>query len=141
MIGCEACHYGFGYHGKDIVKAGGNRAYALMVSHSSMAARLDRPLTGSQYFWLFQIFYKIVIGCNKLAFLTLYLRLFPQKSVRRICYITIAVVVAGTASFVLSTTLECLPVTKNWNKSQPGSCINNTAFRWSVSITWSNELR
>jgi len=32
VIGCEACHYGFGYHSKDIVAAGGNRAFALMVS-------------------------------------------------------------------------------------------------------------
>nr|OQO30770.1 hypothetical protein B0A51_02466 [Rachicladosporium sp. CCFEE 5018] len=113
VIGCEASRHGFGYHAADIAKAGGNRQKALL------------------YFWLFQIFYKIVICLNKLACRTLYLHLFPQVSIRRICWATIAVVSTGTLAFVLATTLECFPISKNWLKNDRGHCINNTAFRWS----------
>nr|OQO24048.1 hypothetical protein B0A51_05018 [Rachicladosporium sp. CCFEE 5018] len=87
-----------------------------------------------QYFWLFQIFYKIVICLNKLACLTLYLNLFPQVNIRRICWATIAVVSTGTLAFVLATTLECLPISRNWLKNDRGHCINNTAFRGPGSI-------
>lgn len=75
--------------------------------------------------------YKANICLNKLAFLTLYLRLFPQQNVRQICHATIAVVVAGTLAFVIATITECIPLEKNWNKKIHAHCIDNTAFRWS----------
>jgi hypothetical protein len=69
--------------------------------------------------------------CNKLAFLSLYLRIFPAKAFRTICWATIGIVALGTTSCVLATILECLPIEKNWNKQVHGHCINNEAFRWS----------
>ena len=50
--------------------------------------------------------------------------------IRDTCLITIAIIVTGTLSFVLATALECLPVSKNWIKAEPGTCINNEIFRW-----------
>lgn len=83
------------------------------------------------FFWIYQIFYKVAICFNKLAMLTLYLRVFVEKSFQRICWTTVGVVLAGTLSFVIATTTECLPVELNWNKTIHGKCVNNSALRWS----------
>ncbi|KAF2144363.1 uncharacterized protein K452DRAFT_206346, partial [Aplosporella prunicola CBS 121167] len=83
------------------------------------------------YFYLFQIFYKLVICFNKLAFLLLYLRVFQFTPFRPICLASIVVVIASSFSFILATILECIPVAKNWDKALPGHCIANAPFRWS----------
>lgn len=84
-----------------------------------------------QYFWLFQIFYKFTLFLNKLAFLALYLRLFPTPRFRIVTIATIAVVSAGTCSFVISTVFQCIPVEAYWDHSLGGTCVNNKAVRWS----------
>jgi hypothetical protein len=84
-----------------------------------------------QYFFLFQLFYKVTIGFNKMAFLLLYYRVFSSRGFRIVCTATIAVVLLGTTAFFIATVVECIPVEKSWNKTVPGNCINNGAFRWS----------
>ena len=111
-MGCQAIHYGFGKHGKDIKPSGGNVTLAL------------------QYFFLFQIFYKLVLGFNKMSFLLLYHRIFQQKTFRVICKCTIGVVLAGTGSMLIVTVFQCIPVSKSWNKHETGHCVSNAGFRW-----------
>lgn len=84
-----------------------------------------------QYFWLFQIFYKLTLFLNKLAFLALYLRLFPTPRFRIVTIATIVVVSAGTCSFVISTVFQCIPVEAYWDHSLRRTCVNNKAVRWS----------
>ncbi|EOD52442.1 putative integral membrane protein [Neofusicoccum parvum UCRNP2] len=130
VIACEAVKYGFGLRAKAIPAAGGDLHLALKASLRTRRPAL-RPLTVSQNFFLFQIFYKCVICFNKLAFLLLYLRVFQFHSFRVICLCSIGVVVAGSFSFIAATLFECIPIAYNWNRQLPGHCINNSAFRWS----------
>ncbi|PWY75502.1 plasma membrane Pth11-like protein [Aspergillus heteromorphus CBS 117.55] len=113
VMGDMACHYGFGRHKKDIVRTGGNVILTL------------------KYFWLFQILYKLVLCLNKLSFLAFYLRLFPTKKFRLICWITISLVLCSTFGFVIATIFQCIPVRASWIKSLPKHCVNNSSFRWS----------
>ncbi|KAF2492177.1 hypothetical protein BU16DRAFT_105746 [Lophium mytilinum] len=110
-----AAQYGFGHHTKDIPKMGGNVHTAL------------------KYYFLSQLFYKVNITFNKLAFLLLYLRVFSTPLFRKICRATLAVIVLGSFAFVIATIFQCTPIRKSWNKANvPGHCINNSWFRW----TW-----
>lgn len=70
-LACQDAREGFGVRKDNLITDGGNLQKAFFD------------------FWMFQIFYKAVICFNKLAFFTLYLRLFPKLSVRRLCYATI----------------------------------------------------
>ncbi|OJZ86925.1 plasma membrane protein Pth11-like protein [Aspergillus piperis CBS 112811] len=113
VMGDLACHYAFGRHKADIVRTGGNVVLAL------------------KYFWLFQIFYKLVLCLNKLSFLTFYLRVFPNRIFRTICWITIGLVLASTFGFVIATIFQCTPVRASWYKHIPKKCVQNAPFRWS----------
>ncbi|KAE8374704.1 plasma membrane Pth11-like protein [Aspergillus bertholletiae] len=113
VMGDLACHYAFGRHRADVIRTGGNRVLAL------------------KFFWLFQIFYKLVLCLNKLSFLAFYLRLFPTPKFRLICWITTGLVVSSTFGFVIATIFQCTPVHASWHKEIPKKCIKNADFRWS----------
>lgn len=57
-IGIGACANGFGYHKKDVHKAGGDLQQALLVRSALITCSSGR-LTTLQCFFLFQIFYKV----------------------------------------------------------------------------------
>lgn len=87
-------------------------------------------LTEWQYFWLFQVFYKLVLCLTKLSFVVFYLRIFPSKKFHRICYLTMAVIVCGVLGFVLATVFQCIPIEGSWNQKIHRHCIDNSWFRW-----------
>ncbi|RAH80425.1 hypothetical protein BO86DRAFT_433525 [Aspergillus japonicus CBS 114.51] len=113
VMGDLACHYAFGRHRADVVRSGGNLVLAL------------------KYFWLFQILYKTVLCLNKLSFLAFYLRIFPTRPFRIICWVTIGLVISSTFGFVLATIFQCIPVHASWHKNIPKKCVDNSSFRWS----------
>ncbi|KAI9735683.1 MAG: hypothetical protein M1834_001699 [Cirrosporium novae-zelandiae] len=139
IVGCEATNWGFGRHAKDIRRSGGNPQVAMIVRTrppSNYTILTNIPLANNepqtQYFYLFQIFYKVVICFNKLSFLFLYLRLFPTRWFRITCLLTLFLILSGSFSFTIATIFQCTPVHKWWNKKHvPGHCINNASFRWS----------
>lgn len=68
---------------------------------------------------------------NKLSFLTFYLRMFPTRKFRMVCYLTIAVIISGVCGYVFATIFQCIPVAAFWYKSMPNKrCIKNSWFRW-----------
>ncbi|PLB44215.1 plasma membrane Pth11-like protein [Aspergillus steynii IBT 23096] len=113
VMGDLACHYAFGRHRADVLRTGGNKILAL------------------KFFWLFQIFYKLVLGLNKLSFLSFYLRIFPTRTFRLVCWVTIGFVISTTFSFVIATIFQCIPVRASWYKDIPKTCVQNASFRWS----------
>lgn len=86
-LACQDAREGFGVRKDNLITDGGNLQKAFFVSPSQIVNIHFND--DFQDFWMFQIFYKAVICFNKLAFFTLYLRLFPKLSVRRLCYATI----------------------------------------------------
>ncbi|KAE8356761.1 plasma membrane Pth11-like protein [Aspergillus coremiiformis] len=113
VMGDLACYYAFGRHSVDVIRTGGN------------------PVLALKYFWLFQILYKLVLSLNKLSFLASYLRVFPTRKFRLICWITVAVILSGACGFVSATIFQCIPVRASWEKHIPSTCIANARFRWS----------
>lgn len=73
----------------------------------------------------------MVLCLNKLSFLFLYMRIFPTPKFRILCLASIAVIIGGSIGFIVVTIFQCLPVQKYWDRSVPGHCIDNAAFRWS----------
>lgn len=114
-----------------IKETGGNLTKALFVSIS--ASHVLATLTVSiQYYWLFQILYKLALCFIKLALLSLYLNIFfSRKELRKIIWTTIVLISMIAVGFTFSTIFQCIPVERAWNKKVPGHCVNNSAFRWS----------
>lgn len=48
-----------------------------------------------------------------------------------VCFVTMAIVISGTFSFIVATIFQCNPIKSNWNKHMHKTCVNNTIFRWS----------
>lgn len=74
----------------------------------------------SQYFYLYQIPYKILVALTKMSFLFLYLDIFPEPRFRLICTGVNMWTIAGLIAFTLVTTFQCTPIPYNWNKTLAG---------------------
>jgi hypothetical protein len=83
-----------------------------------------------QYFWFFQVFYKLVLCLTKVSFVVFYLRIFPSKRFHQLCFVTMGVIVIGVVGFVFATVFQCVPVAGSWNKTLHSKCIDNSWFRW-----------
>lgn len=82
-------------------------------------------LTRTQYYWYNQTFYKITLNCTKASILLLYLRIFTQKWIRIGCYLILSLVITyGLISVFYSSIFQCNPVSKAFQKSIPGHCID-----------------
>ncbi|KAF2721511.1 hypothetical protein K431DRAFT_268668 [Polychaeton citri CBS 116435] len=83
------------------------------------------------YFYLYQIFYKVLGGLTKLTFCFLYLRLFAQPTFRRLVWAVAGVVSSGAIAFAITNIFQCLPVHRVWDPSIHGSCYDIRAFWFS----------
>lgn len=107
VFGGVAAHYGFGKHFKQIES----------TAHEAL-----------MYFYLYQICYKLLGGFTKLTFCFLYLRIFNQKRFHALVIAVMAIVAVGSLAFAIGTVFQCTPVHRAWDRSLPGTCIDNTAF-------------
>ena len=121
--------YGFGKHRKDLEASGGNLQKALMVSATLCLFGGTATNWTRQYFWLTQHFYIMTNMFNKLAFLTLYYRIFSMPTFRKICVALVIISVFRGVSFTLVGIFQCTPIQKVWIKSTPGHCVNTRAQR------------
>jgi hypothetical protein len=74
--------------------------------------------------------YKVVITFNKMALLLFYLRVFPQKKFRLICYAGLIFVGSSGFAFIIATIFQCTPVAYYWDRTLPGGghCILSAPF-------------
>ncbi|KAJ4358363.1 uncharacterized protein N0V89_002945 [Didymosphaeria variabile] len=90
-----------------------------------------------QYTWLTEIFWFVAIGCTKLAFLFLYLRVFPRQKLRKAVQVLIGLGALSTLIFTVIVTVNCLPISyiwTSWDGLHNGKCINLNAFVWAHAI-------
>lgn len=79
----------------------------------------------TQYYWYTQTFYKVTLNVTKVSILLLYLRIFPQKWLRIGSYLVLSLVITyGLLSVFYSSVFQCTPVSKAYQKSIPGHCID-----------------
>ncbi|KAJ5787486.1 hypothetical protein N7457_002476 [Penicillium paradoxum] len=91
----SAVHHGYGKHSADLTQH--ERVMAL------------------KWFFGAQIVYKIVITVNKLSFLCLYLRIFPQRAFRVTCYGGLGVIAAWGLAYLFLTIFQCDPMASFWD--------------------------
>lgn len=87
--------------------------------------------------WFFgaQIVYKIVITVNKLSFLCLYLRIFPQRLFRWICYCGLVLITVWGLAYLFLTIFQCKPISSFWDMTiKDPECLDKEGLWMSYSI-------
>ncbi|KAI5863307.1 hypothetical protein GGS23DRAFT_604921 [Durotheca rogersii] len=104
-----ACRYGYGRH----------------VISLSTSDRFE----AFKYFYLCQVTYKACINLTKASILLLYLRIFSGVLwFRWMCRFVLTCVIMYCIASVTATIFQCTPITKAFDKSIEGSCIDNGHF-------------
>ncbi|KAJ5963864.1 uncharacterized protein N7479_003740 [Penicillium vulpinum] len=110
-----AVHYGYGKHSKDLTQ--NNRVTAL------------------KWFFGAQLVYKIVIAVNKLSFLCLYLRIFPQRVFRQVCFYGLGVITVWGTAYVFLTIFQCKPIASFWDITiKSPQCLDKEGMWMSYSV-------
>ncbi|KAE8132846.1 hypothetical protein BDV38DRAFT_287321 [Aspergillus pseudotamarii] len=84
-----------------------------------------------KFTWLLQLLYIPALAATKMAFLCLYLRIFPSTGIRRVIWVLIAMNALYLLAYAFGTAFNCLPVSYIWTKwhgEAEGSCLNFNAF-------------
>ena len=88
------------------------------------------------YYYLQTIMYFAELGLLKLAFLFLYLRIFPSKVVHLLLWITIVFSTLYLLIYTFLAIFLCKPISyfwTNWDDEHTGSCIDIDILSWSNS--------
>ena len=136
-----SCVYGFGQHIKNLTRS--NRLMTLKVPqkfalttilrvccdagcYSLFGYVIGRWLQPYQLFFVSQAFYKLTMNTTKMSIIMLYLRIFPQRWFRLTCYVLLIIITSYMVAAFFASIFQCTPVARAWDKSIPGSCIDNT---------------
>lgn len=66
----------------------------------------------------------MTLAATKISILLLYWRLFPTRAFRVLVGLVGAVVTAWFVEVFFVTIFQCTPVSKFWDKAQPGTCLD-----------------
>lgn len=127
--------YGMGLHFADIDAQ--SRAVTLQVGpmHSSKPTSLNSSSNHHlQNLYGSIIAYYLSLSLLRLSLLVQYYRIFPSQSMRRAVLLIGAIALAFSIETVLTMIFFCNPVTKWWDQSLPGFCVNRTVLWYFNSI-------
>ncbi|KFY13587.1 hypothetical protein V492_03149 [Pseudogymnoascus sp. VKM F-4246] len=94
----------------------------------------DQTAVALKWFYVAQIFYKLVITFNKLSLLLFYLRIFPSRTFRFLTWIGLVVVGATGITFIAGTIWQCHPLPYFWDRRiKGGHCIRSAPWWQSYS--------
>ena len=88
------------------------------------------------YFWD-TILYLVAIPLTKISILLFYLRIFPQRAIRIICFIFIGLNITYMLVFEAISIFQCTPVEgawKAWDGTVKATCRDVTAQGWGAAI-------
>ncbi|KAJ9206938.1 hypothetical protein C8Q69DRAFT_440212 [Paecilomyces variotii] len=89
-----------------------------------------------EWFFIAQIFYKLVLGFTKFSIVWLYLRIFITKGFQIIGKIFLVLITLWAIGTMLATILQCIPIQASWDKSVKNpKCINKDAFWYAFAAT------
>ncbi|KAG9228988.1 hypothetical protein BJ875DRAFT_214150 [Amylocarpus encephaloides] len=92
------------------------------------------------YFYVYQIFYKVLVGMTKMSFVFLYMELFPTSIFKKVCYVFQALIVAAIIAYTLGTIFQCIPIPYFWNRTiKGGHCIDAGSF-WYGHAAWNTAM-
>lgn len=82
-------------------------------------------INSQKAFWASVWMYNLSLTVTKISILVQYLRLFPTRRFRIVCYVVLGIVTAYGVWTLFGNIFICTPVEFFWNKSLPnGSCLN-----------------
>lgn len=79
------------------------------------------------------ILYQVTFASVKAVYLLQYRRVFPLPSVQKICDIVLVFVVLWGVSQIVVTGLACIPLSRMWDPTVEGHCIDELCFWYIVS--------
>lgn len=82
--------------------------------------------------------YNASLAFTKFSILFQYLRIFPGRSFRYVCYSVMGIVATYSSWAIVSGFVNCIPVAKFWNHELPGNCLDFEAiwfFNAAMNIT------
>lgn len=85
--------------------------------------------------YVFSQFYNFAIASTKLAILALYYRIFSITTFQRVVIGTAVFIFFWIAAMEIGLGLECIPITKAWDTSVKGTCLNLVSFSYFTNIT------
>jgi hypothetical protein len=107
----------------------------------TFASLLSQILNGFthiiQFYFIGENFYLAALALTRISILCFYLRIFPDKSFRRIIFVAIALCAAYGIAFVAATIFQCSPVSYAWHiwdGEHFGSCNNVNLQGWLSAI-------
>jgi hypothetical protein len=66
----------------------------------------------------------------KTSILFFYLRVFPTRTFRLLCWTVMAFCVASGITFISTIFFQCQPISHVWNRDLKGTCINNRSIAY-----------
>jgi hypothetical protein len=69
-----------------------------------------------------------------MSIISFYLRVFPQKKFRYICFVVMGIVVASTISVALGQAFACTPISDGWKAVPTGSCVDRETLQIAGSV-------
>ncbi|KAN0073148.1 hypothetical protein V8E54_008368 [Elaphomyces granulatus] len=113
-----------------------SQAGEAMAGMGMHLADIPPDIVTKQFIWLYvsMPLYQISLCSTKISILFQYLRVFSITRIRTICLIMIWVLGTFVLTAVIRTILTCIPVSKFWNPTQPGHCLNKEAMWFSHSV-------
>ncbi|KAH7170080.1 hypothetical protein EDB81DRAFT_152127 [Dactylonectria macrodidyma] len=92
----------------------------------------------SPHFWQMSIgatlIFAVSIAFSKLSVLFFYIRISPDRVIRRAVHTLIAVVAVYTVVYILLMIFRCRPISSGWDMTVEGECINNIVPMLTLSI-------
>jgi hypothetical protein len=89
----------------------------------------EKVANWGKYLLVIATLYFVVVSIPKLAVLTLYHRLFPQRTAKITVYLLAGVLIAGTVANTIVSLAACKPFKANYDTTVPGhKCIDKEAF-------------
>ena len=94
--------------------------------------QIPPPKSDDPKVYICEFLYLLTIGLVKVSILFFYLRVFPKKSFRLLCWLMIGFCASSVLVFVLVTIFQCQPVSFAWNNSFSGGgeCVDYNAAAW-----------
>jgi hypothetical protein len=82
-----------------------------------------------KYFYMAQVTYKTAINLSKVCILLLYLRIFNKvRWFKWACWAILTCVTCYCIASTMATIFQCKPINRVFDKSIPGTCIDNSKF-------------
>ncbi|KAF7587689.1 hypothetical protein BBP40_006875 [Aspergillus hancockii] len=95
----------------------------------------QEKVTFQKCFFANEISYTLLIPSIKISILLLYRRIFTVPKFRVLSLATGGLVLSWCLAVFITVLLQCRPVSLNWNKAQPGTCIDAKQFFFGNAIS------